>query len=143
MNYDYGNKKIVAVLASNLEIGIAFNVLGHLAVAVGAFSDRDDIMVRNQLLDNSKIKHLGISKYPFIITKVKPGRLRKLIEDARNMSNILMVDFPRQMLDTGHDDELAQALLAVNESEIDYLGAILYGDVKEISELTGNFSLWK
>ena len=40
-NYNYRQKKIVAVLASNLEIGVAFNVIGHLAISIGAYADKE------------------------------------------------------------------------------------------------------
>jgi hypothetical protein len=142
MSYDYRRKKIVAVLAANLDAGVAFNVIGHLAISVGAYAE-DDLMGRPQLVDASGISHVGISKYPFIITKVKAGRLSRLIREARQRPNVLLVDYPEQMLSTGHDDELAQAISSVREEDINYLGAILFGDYETITELTGKFSLWR
>ncbi len=142
MNYDYKQKKIVGVLASNLEAGIALNVIGHLALSIGAYADTD-LMGRAELCDLSDIPHIGISKYPVIITKVKPGRLRRLIGDARANKDILLVDYPEQMLETGHDDELAEAISRIKEEELNYLGAMLYGEGAIINELTGNFSLWR
>jgi hypothetical protein len=143
MAYDYKLKKIVAVLAANIEVGIALNVIGHLAISIGAHSD-EDIMGRARLVDASGVLHVGISKYPVIVTKVKPGRLRRLIEEARQHSDkILMVDYPEQMLTTGHDDELANTLSDAKEDEINYLGAMLYGQSEIINELTGKFTLWR
>lgn len=142
MEYDYKNKKIVGVLASNLEAGVALNVIGHLAISIGAYAD-PDLMGRPELPDGSGNKHIGISKYPVIITKVKPGRLRKLVGEARETKGILLVDYPAQMLETGHDDELAQAIENVKEEDIAYLGAMLYGERSLIDELTGKFSLWR
>ena len=143
MTYDYKEKKTVAVIAANLEPGIALNVVGHLAISVGAYGDKD-LMGRRQLVDASGIAHIGISKYPVIITKVKPGRLRQLIQDARRYTDdILLVDYPEQMLTTGHDDDLESAVRAAKEEDINYLGAILYGKSEIINTLTGKFSLWK
>ena len=142
MSYEYSEKKIVAVLASNLEAGIALNVIGHLAVSMGAYAD-EDIMGRKVLTDNSGIDHTGISKYPFIITKVKPSRLKRLVDDARQEESLLLVDYPKQMLTTGHDDELAEEIAKVDNANIEYLGAVIYGDSKIVSELTGKFTLWK
>lgn len=142
MAYDYSAKKIVAVIASKLEAGVALNVLGHLAVALGAHAD-DDLMGRPELIDASGILHIGISKYPVIVTKVKQGRLRRLIEDARGIEEVFLVDYPNQMLETGHDDELASAIQRTPESSIEYLGAILFGPSPAVTELTGKFTLWK
>lgn len=142
MNYDYKEKKIVAVLASNLDCGVALNVMGHLAIAIGAFAD-SSLMGKPHHVDGSGVSHRGISKYPVIVTNVKPGRLRRLIEDARQHPSILLIDYPEQMLHTGHDNELTEALASTPEEKINYLGAILYGDGLPVSELTGKFSLWR
>jgi len=142
MSYEYSEKKIVAVLAANLEVGVALNVIGHLAVSIGAYAD-EDIMGRKVLVDSSGIGHMGISKYPFIITKVKPGRLKRLVDDARKEEHLLLVDYPKQMLTTGHDDELYEEISKVENENIEYLGAVMYGDSKVVSELTGKFTLWK
>ena len=142
MSYDYSEKKIVAVLASNLEVGVALNVIGHLAVSLGAYAD-PDIMGRKVLVDNSGVEHIGISKYPFIITKVKPGRLKRFVDDARKQDELLLVDYPKQMLTTGHDDELAEEMAKIGNEDIEYLGAVIYGEAGVVSKLTGKFTLWK
>lgn len=139
--YNYREKKIVAVLSSNLEAGIALNVIGHLAISLG-FHAQNGIMGRPKLIDASNIEHLGISKYPFIITKVKPGKLRKAIVEARANRNIIVADYPKEMLTTGHDDELLTEISKIHESEIEYLGAIFYGSTDEIDKITGRFTLW-
>lgn len=141
MNYNYKDKKIVAVLASNLEIGIAFNVIGHLAVSIGFNIDKE-MMGRKRLEDKSGIKHLGISKYPFITTKIKQSKIRRVVEEVRENPNILMADYMREMLETGHDDELADAINSINEEEMEYLGIILCGNSEDINKITGKFQLW-
>ena len=37
--YDYRSRKTVIALASNLETGIALNVVGHLSISLGAYGD--------------------------------------------------------------------------------------------------------
>ena len=80
MNYE--DKKIVGIIASNVEPAVALNVIGHLAISIGKYSD-DEIMGKQILTDKSGINYLGISKFPFIITKVKSGKLRTAIESAK------------------------------------------------------------
>jgi hypothetical protein len=47
------------------------------------------------------------------------------------------------MLETGHDDELAAAIAASAEADIEYLGALFYGPTEVINSITGKFSLWR
>ncbi len=141
MNYDYREKKIVAVLNNKIETGIALNVLGHLAISIGNYAK--DHMGRPILHDASGVTHLGIARYPLIITKANENKIRLAIKAARDNTNILFADYPRQMLETGHDDELADSLLLVKEEDIQYLGAIFFGNSEDINLITGKFSLYK
>jgi hypothetical protein len=142
MAYDYREKKMVAVLSAALEPGTALNVLGHLCVALGVRQGAG-LRERHSYADASGIQHESIAKYPLIVTKVKPARLRQLIVDARAQGPALcIVDYPRQMLETGHDDELAQAIAVAREESIEYLGVLLFGSSPLISQLTGRFTLY-
>lgn len=140
--YDYQSKKIVAVLAEKLETGVAFNVIGHLAVSIGAYADKD-MMGQKIILDASGKEHIGISRYPFIITKAKKNKIRQAILEARNNPQIFFVDYPDEMLSTGHDLELVKAIGQKKETDIEYLGAVFYGLAEEVRKITGKFSLWK
>lgn len=138
----YEDKKIVGIIASNVEPSIALNVIGHLAVSIGKYSD-SEIMGQPIITDKSGINHLGISQFPFIITKVKAGKLKNAIEMAKNNPNLLVADSPKDMLDTRTDDELVASINAKENNQLEYLGAIIYGDTKEVNEITGKFQLWR
>ena len=141
MDYDYREKKIVIVLNSKLEVGVALNVTGHLAIALGYHADNH--MGRKVLLDASNLEHLGISKYPVIITKAKGGKLTNALEKAKAHADILVVDYPAVMYETGHDNELADALSIQPADKIEYYGFIMYGKTETIDTISGKFSLWK
>lgn len=140
--YNYQSRKIVAVLAEKLEMGVALNVIGHLAISIGAYSDKD-MMGQKIILDASGNEHIGISRYPFIITRAKKGKIRQALLEARNNPQIFFVDYPSEMLSTGHDNELVQAIGKKEEVDIEYLGAVFYGATDEVKKITGKFSLWK
>lgn len=140
MNYE--DKKIVAIIASNVEPEIALNVVGHLAISIGKYSDAE-IMGEPILTDKTGVKHLGISKFPFIITKVKQGKLKTAIEIAKNNHNILVADYPKDMLETRTDDQLVTSISNKENDKLEYLGAILYGNTNDINEITGKFQLWR
>lgn len=140
MNYE--DKKIVGIIATNVDVATALNVIGHLAVSIGKYSD-ENIMGRPILKDKSGIKHIGISRYPFIITKVKPNKLKDAIEKSKANSNLLVVDYPKDMLDTRTDDDLNEAISKKENDKLEYYGAIIYGNTEDVNAITGKFQLWR
>lgn len=141
MEYNYHEKKIVIVLNSKLEIGVALNVVGHLACSLGYHAT--DHMGREQLVDASGTIHLGIAKYPIIITKVKGGKLKTSLEKAKEQKDLVVIDYPSIMYETGHDDELANELRKTPSEQITYYGFIMFGKSETINDISGRFSLWK
>lgn len=138
----YEDKKIVGILATNVEVSVALNVIGHLAIAIGKYSD-NEIMGKPTITDKSGVNHLGISQFPFIITKVKQGKLKAAIDSAKNNPNLLVADYPKEMLETRTDDELVAAIKVKENDKLEYLGAIIYGNTQEVDEITGKFQLWR
>ena len=140
MNYE--DRKIVGIIASNVEPSVALNVIGHLAISIGKYSDVE-IMGKKVITDSSGIDHLGISKFPFIITKVKSGKLKTTIDLAKGNPNLLVADYPKEMLDTRTDEELVSAVSKKENDKLEYLGALIYGNTKDVDEITGKFQLWR
>ncbi len=140
MNYE--DKKIVGIVATNVDAATALNVIGHLAVSIGKYSD-GEIMGKAIITDKSNVEHLGISQFPFIITKVKAAKLRAAIDKAKENPNLLVADYPRDMLETRTDEELVESISCKENSELEYLGAIIYGNTAEVNEITGKFQLWR
>lgn len=140
MNYE--DKKIVGIIASNVEPAVALNVIGHLAISIGKYSDAE-IMGQRVITDKSGVEHMGISRFPFIITKVKAGKLRNAIETAKQNPNLLIVDYPKDMLETRTDEELVAQVSSKDNEKIEYLGAIIYGNTDDVNTITGKYQLWK
>ena len=141
MSYEYKDRKIVCVVSDDLETWQVMNVIGHLAVGLGANKDAE-LMGRGVLKDASNIDHLGIARYGFIIKKGTITTIREAVEDSRKIKDIITLDFPREMLDTSHDDELSDWISKKEEKDFEYLGAIFYGPSNEIIPLTKKFPLW-
>ena len=140
MNYE--DKKIVGIIASNVEPAVALNVIGHLAISIGKYSN-DEIMGKSRITDKSGIQHLGISQFPFIITKVKPGKLKNAIDQAKQNPNFLVADYPKEMLETRTDDELVSSINSKENEKLEYLGAIIYGNTEDVNNITGKYQLWR
>lgn len=140
MNYE--DKKIVGIIASNVEPAVALNVIGHLAISIGKYSE-SEMMGKPVLTDKTGINHLGISAFPFIITKVKAGKLKNAIDIAKNNPRLLVADYPKDMLETRTDEELVASIAKKENDKLEYLGAIIYGNTKDVDEITGKFQLWR
>lgn len=140
MNYE--DKKIIAILATNVDASTALNVIGHLSIAIGKYSNKE-IMGEPVLVDKSNIQHLGISRFPFIVTKVKSGKLKNAIDVAKENPNLLVADYPKDMLETRTDEELVTSIKSKENEKLEYLGAIIYGNTNEVDAITGRFQLWK
>ena len=138
----YEDKKIVGIVASNVEPAVALNVIGHLAISIGKYSN-DEIMGKPVIADKSGINHLGISQFPFIITKVKSGKLKTAIDLAKQNPNLLVADYPKDMLDTRTDDELVASINSKENDKLEYLGAIIYGNTTDVDKITGKYQLWR
>lgn len=138
----YEDKKIVGIVASNVEPSVALNVIGHLAISIGKYSN-DEIMGKPVIADKSGINHLGISQFPFIITKVKSGKLKTAIDLAKQNPNLLVADYPKDMLDTRTDDELVASINSKENDKLAYLGAIIYGNTTDVDNITGKYQLWR
>lgn len=138
----YEDKKIVGIIATNVDASTALNVIGHLSIAIGKYSNQE-IMGQPIITDKSGINHLGISQFPFIVTKVKPSKLASAIEKAKANPNLLVADYPKDMLDTRTDAELVASISSKENNQLEYLGAIIYGNTNDVNEITGKFQLWK
>ena len=140
MNYE--DKKIVGIIASNVEPSVALNVIGHLAISIGKYSGTE-IMEKSIITDKSGINHLGISQFPFIITKVKQGKLKNAIDLAKRNPNLLVADYPKDMLDTRTDNELVTSINSKENDKLEYLGTIIYGNTENVNKITGKYQLWR
>jgi uncharacterized protein DUF2000 len=139
VSYNYRSHKIAAVLSVELDPATALRVLGHLGIALGAHAT-DEILGRHSLSDAQGGSHRGIARYPVIILRAKPAQFTAALDLAKQRP-LLLVDFPRQMLETGPDDELARTL--AQSSNIEYLGFIIYGKATDVNAVTNKFSLWR
>ena len=47
------------------------------------------------------------------------------------------------MLETRTDEELVESIKSKENDKLEYLGAVIYGDTKDVDEITGKFQLWR
>ena len=132
----------MGIIASNVNPVVALNVIGHLAISIGKYSGIE-IMGKKIITDKSGTNHLGISQFPFIVTKVKASKLKNAIDLAKQNPNLLVADYPKDMLETRTDNELITSIESKENDKLEYLGAIIYGNSEDVNNITGKFQLWK
>lgn len=142
MTYDLHSHKIVGIISSKAEPHVALNVIGHLGIALGSHVDKALLMGRDILTDASGMEHFGIARYGFVIKSARPSKIAQAIQKARESENIIVADYPRAILETGHDDELAEAISSTQEEALDYMGVLLFGPTEEIDAICGHYTLW-
>ena len=57
--------------------------------------------------------------------------------------NLLVADYPKDMLETRTDEELVDSISNKENDKLEYMGAIIYGKTKDVDEITGKFQLWR
>lgn len=137
---DYATRKIVCVVSDTLESWQALNIVGHLAISLGANKDTH-LMGRDVLIDTSGISHKGIARYGLIIKKGDPISIRNVLQESRHRNDIEVFDFLREMLETSDDDELNYLISKKDEVDLEYLGAMFYGPTDVVTVLTERFRL--
>lgn len=130
------------MLSNRIEPVTGLNVAAHLSLAIGARAP-SELMGRTHLLDATGISHAGISRYAVVILMSSTQKVRRAVEDARNVTELTVADFPSEMLMTSHDDELASALESQPEPALEYLGVGAFGPSDMINDIFGRFSLWR
>ena len=132
--------KLVAVLNEKLETGVALNALAHMALGMGTKIGPDDGLMCNYV-DANGIGHPSISAYPFIVLKGRPCKIREAIDAAKN-SDVQVVDFTSTMTAGTYLEQL-QRTKETENSALEFYGAVFFGLVPVVSEITKKFSLYK
>lgn len=47
------------------------------------------------------------------------------------------------MLETRTDEESVESVSSKENDKLEYLGAVIYGNTKDVDEITGRFQLWR
>ena len=137
--YDYRSKKIVGILSNGLSAGLASNALGHLAFSAGHYAD-DSWMGRKIHTDAKGQEHTGISRYPFVVLGANEDQIKQIVEKVNEIPEVSLVDYPQEMFDTGHDDELSKAISKAKK--MTYHAVVLVGPSKSIDKLTKDLQLY-
>ena len=72
------------------------------------------------------------------------NEIKELMKTARD-NWLLVTEFTREMLETSDDDKIAKTYKNKDFTDVEYLGVLVYGKMKEVKKITEKFELysWK
>lgn len=139
---DENSKRFVAVLNKKAELGRLMNALGHATAGLAGKSGLADEMCFLMYEDKDGGSHPNISHFPFIVLKADNSNKIRKVREAALEKGIAFSDFTTTMT-IGTSAEQQANTRNTPESELEYLGIVLFGGTEELKEITGKFSLFK
>ncbi len=140
--YDHTAMKMVAIVSSRIEPGVAINTVGHMTVALGA-SEAGEQLIGSSRQDGSGQAHAALARFPLIVLATRPQKIKEIIEGARLQPGVTVIDYPEEGYITTHDDDYAAALASKSPDSLVYIGTALFGPREVINELCAKLTLWK
>lgn len=131
--------KMVIVLDDDLSVGLKANTAAVLSLTLG---NKIAGLIGDDLTDNDKNIHTGLTTIPLPILKCTPQDLRNLYQKAYALKEeLVFVDITDAAQTTKNYDDYQEKLEKTPDSELKLLGVALAGPKKLISKLTGSFGL--
>ncbi|SRR6266702_7867799 len=137
---DFSNK-IVIVIDKTLEQWQVLNTVAHISAYIG-HKLGDNFGTGDFFETKDTFKHPRNSQYPIILLRAKPTQLPSLMTKVRE-SELLYHSFIREMIETTDDKEIVETLSNKNDSEIEYLGIGIFGEIDKVNALTKNYQTWR
>ncbi|MBI2572886.1 lysine--tRNA ligase [Candidatus Woesearchaeota archaeon] len=137
-------KIAVAVInkAAKLEPWQEMNTIAHLNAAFAARMGRELLLQDTiETKDGEKIK-LNIQHAIMIKTASSQKQLQDLIENAHNR-NLEIAQFTREMQETTNDNVVIEKTKQKKADQVEYLGILVFGNKKDVDEISKSFALYK
>lgn len=134
--------KFVAVLNKKIPVPNLLNALGHMAAGLAASYPSIPQMRFDNYIDHDNGSHQSISDNGFIILQAdNSNKIRTLRLDLIR-EGVHFVDFTNTMTIGTYLEQLERTR-STPESELEYYGICMFGEIAKLNPLTKKFSLWK
>ena len=132
--------KLVAVLNEKIESGNLMNALAHMCVGFGSHIGKKSLRLTDYK-DADGGTHPNISKMPFMILKANSNKIRILRQQAIEFG-ITYSDFTDAMTIGTYQEQIERSAIT-KESDLMYMGIVVFGPWEQVTNLTRKFSLFK
>ena len=130
-------KKLVAVLNKNKNVGVVMNALAHMSIGLGANHIIKEEFRFTNYKDASGNDHKNISEMPFIVLEGNSNKIRELRHSAIE-NEVEFVDYTNTMTEGTYKEQI-QKSFQTKEEDLEYFGIVLFGDWNKVSELTRRY----
>lgn len=139
---DENEKRFVAILRKDVDMGKVMNALGHMTAGLSGGFNAAKEMNFLQYQDKDGGIHPNISHYPFIVLKADNSNQIRTVREEAKKRGIIFTDFTSTMT-IGKSIDQVNATKETLEKNLDYFGICLFGKTNELREFTKKFSLFK
>ena len=138
-------QKKIAVAALNGALGLKrweeMNTVAHLTAALGARKGKsllfkDEIQTKDDQAVSLNIQHAIMIK-----RADSNDDMLSIIRDAR-AQELAVTEFTREMIVTTDDKKVIASTKSKNQSEIEYLGVLVFGEKSMVEKITAKFKLF-
>lgn len=132
--------KCVMVVDETMPLGLIANSTAVMGVTIGKLFPE---VVGQEVIDQTGYRHQGIIEFPIPVLKGNRDFLRILRERLYepDFQKLTVVDFFDVAQGCKTYSEYIEKMTQVPESVIDYFGLTLFGNKKQVNQLTGSLPL--
>ena len=139
---DNPRKRFVAILNKKVEPGRLMNALGHMSVGLAGGNQQNHDFAFWNYKDKDGGIHPNLSYYPFIVLRAKNSNQIRTVREMAIEKGISYSDFTQNMT-IGTPEEQVDSIGNDHEQDLEYFGLLLFGEEKELYEMTKKFSLFQ
>jgi hypothetical protein len=123
--------KIAIVLNESLGTWQKLNVTAFLSSCIaGRFPEA----MGDDFVDASRIRYLGMLRYPVIVYQADDGELQRLYGRAKPRALQIGI-YTRALFSTMNEQDNLAAIARYHEDQQDYVGLVFYGHKKQIDKV--------
>ncbi len=134
--------KFAAVLNRKIPVNILMNALAHMAAGLAGSSPQPELMRFDTYTDKDGGQHPSISDNPFIILQADNSNQLRTLRQKLIDQRVHFTDFTHTMIEGTYAQQHERTADTL-ESELEYYGVCLFGELDKVQELTRKFSLWR
>lgn len=141
MNSTPTTHQFVCILNKKIELGRAFNALGHMTAGlIPQIEDVSSLRLQDYT-DKDGTTHPSISDNPYIVLRAKNSNQIRTLRSTLIEQNVPFTDFTDTMI-VGTFVEQHQRTQETPEESLEYFGICFFMESDKARELTKKFSLY-
>ncbi len=130
--------KCVIIIDKDLPKGLMANTAAVIGISMG---DKHLGVIGGKTIDKSGSVHEGITSIPIPILSSTKEKTKEIRNKVSKDKKVHLVDFSNVAQRCKDYDDYTEKMLDASDNSIDYLGVGVWGDLKNVSRLTGNLPL--